>query len=153
MEKKQDEIEAAYHEVGHAVAALVLSHRFKDVLIGPRKNRLKYPEESLEGVWSDVDGHQREHIIVTMAGAASSEIRTGKPPDWDAVAYGGDRKAIVDLLLRGGPNHDSQFQELYSETLGLLRGHWKAVEAVTKALLEHKRLSYKQVKAIYDAAG
>jgi ATP-dependent Zn protease len=153
MEKKQDEIEAAYHEAGHAVAALVLSHRFKDVLIGPRKNRLKYPKESLEGVWSDAPDHQRQHIIISMAGAASSEIRTGKPPDWDAVAYGGDREAIVDLLLRGGPNHDSQFQELYSETLGLLRGHWKAVEAIAKALLEHKRLSYKQVKAIYDAAG
>jgi ATP-dependent Zn protease len=162
MEKKQDEIEAAYHEAGHAVAGLALGHWFKDVRIRAKGGgRVLYHEEYWERIdrtsWEEErEILQRERLTIIYAGEVATAIHYDKPLEIPNDGAGSDWDKVGRLLL--GHSADREGQDKHREAAiyeanALLGLHWEAVEAIAKALLERKRLSYKQVKAIYDAAG
>jgi hypothetical protein len=91
--------------------------------------------------------------MTLFAGEVAEHIRYGKPIELPDAGKGSDRDGIGLLLLKYSVDPegvDSYREEIKALLTTLLSLHWAAVEAVAKALLEHKRLSYKQVRAIYE---
>ncbi len=162
----------AYHEAGHAVAAVVLKRGVRNVTIRPRND---YAGRLLQrtGV-TETSSHKalRKDLIITAAGPVA-QARMSKCSTMrvlGGVRASGDREAIENMLNALG--EFTLTQEYYaplgkeisvqdmtagtrraiSEARSLLREHWPAVERVAKALLKHGRLTGTEVRALVQAS-
>ncbi len=158
----QADLEAtAYHEAGHAVAALALRVRFKHVTIIPNEEEgeaghLELGRAHMNAMVTGADKVLRKHLIITLAGEACQAVREGGRLELPQGSYRSDRGTVGNLLLAYSPFDEVRqqvwFEEGEREALDLIRNRWSAVEAVASALLEHSRLSYAQVREIYAQA-
>ena len=146
----------AYHEAGHAVAALDAGGEFMEATMH---------HECVVGITLP---NARRRGVVHMAGPEAELIETGadrgRPAHELQVRTGGDSARIGyelldDILDRPDPDSSSakveaqaRVQRATEEARVLMTARWAEVQAVAEALLEHERLDYQQVAQIVRAA-
>jgi hypothetical protein len=156
---------AAYHEAGHAVVAFLLSLRFKYVTIVRDEVSLGRLEPWRFPNWfrpDDIDfiyftrGRRKieAHIRISFAGSIAQRKFKGRAPRRIASR---DDASAVDMACRvcGSMKAAEHFVNwLYEETVRMLDQpfNWRFVEAVAAELLEHKRLTEQQVRAVFETA-
>ena len=147
----------AYHEAGHAVAAVVTGLRVQYVTINPddttgslghvlfaRFNKRFRPDVNLT-----LRGHEilMNHVLCSYAGAAGAGLLTGKDFDWTGAAA--DLDDVGELLLRLESEREALealalWQRLRARNL--IKLHRRAVELIAKRLLVHRKMSFADVQ-------
>ena len=162
--------DVAFHEAGHAVAAVELGVRFRDVSIvadesegsaGHMFSVLPLPfSGDLE---ADVEERGEEkvrrryerHLIVSLAGEAAQRIAanqlTGNPERYRGCDN--DRNAVYDVAVAIFENNEvaeAYVAFLYRRAVSIMRSPagWCGVAAVAAALQDKKMLSSAQVRSI-----
>jgi len=165
----------AWHEAGHAVAALVTNpeNRVAKVTIIPSTSGaggfcVSIPPERMYYTKQDL----RQQIMVSLAGRAAEELHfgadnvtTGASNDIEKattaamqyVAKFGMGNGIADMLLLKDEQRVAQesaelVNTLYMETLQLLQGNYSAVENLAKLLLEKETVDGEEIAELLTAA-
>ena len=139
----------AYHEAGHAVAAVFQAVRFEYVTIeaDPTRGNAGHIARSfrkpktLEHFYADG--------VMTMAGEAAQ--RRFRSSSVRRHHSGGDREAAVDLALRAGC--DGPQAELLVKLWGLkaealVEMRWPQISQVALALIDRRRLTEAEVREV-----
>jgi len=125
---------------------------------------------------ADPEALLRQYSHSACAGAAAEIIREGDI-EWfepacefigryDDVSISTDfgrLEICINLILKRQGNDDPEkwpldkvspfdvlFEELFEETIDILKSHWASVEAIEQALLKHKTLDREQLLEIYE---
>jgi hypothetical protein len=155
----------AYHEAGHAVLARVLRMGLRRVTIvwDPEQ---ECPGLCVSGRGGDVSpypttsgsraSHQRyirKRILLLWGGLAAEAIHYGRDSRRDASA---DEQEIAGLLYEadcaGDEDRSTYMDRLWCEAQAILAAHWRAVEALARALLERGELQGKSANRIMRLA-
>ena len=170
MREKEREI-TAWHEAGHAIAACVTNpeNRVARVTIIPSAGGaggfcVNIPAERMYYTKQDL----RHQIMVSLAGRAAEALHFG-PDNVTTGASGDIEKAttaamqyvtkfgmgsgLADMLLLKDDKKVAEecgalVDELYSETLTLLKAHFATLKAVAKSLLEKETLDGDEIAEI-----
>lgn len=162
--KESERATTAYHEAGHAVAAMLLGIKTVHVTIRPdhaagslghhRSGRMVWKRRLADGgeQSAQIRARGENHTIYCLAGSVAENIfrkkagmrknHAGARADWNevadiAVGLFGDL-ATANAFVR--------FAQLRAE--GLMFQWWSNVEAVAKALLEQETLTGDQVRSV-----
>jgi len=151
----------AYHEAGHAVAALHAGPllAFREVTIAP------VPVPGMKGMtWPGgvilpppppgpqdplIAKEERQVAMYQMAGPEAELVGTGHETGRRA------HKCTIREKLHTGSSRDESdayVQRAEDEAREFVAGHWAEIKAVADALLEHERLEYEQVARLAAAA-
>ena len=157
----------AFHEAGHAVAAIHFGLPFRYVTIVPddESQSLGHLKRNPYPAWfrPDIDTEGRSErlieksLMVTLAGGAADFVRSGRR---DHIGASGDMDRVGMLAAR---IYDSPFvPDLITKYVEYMMARsvawiinpmqWVQVEAVAAALLESKTIASKQVRHICDEA-
>lgn len=140
--------EVAYHEAGHAIAALALGVSFEKVSIEPddeshgRVHGFEVHEDELD----DLDFLKR-HIVITIAGPLAAARSLGEP---DCEPLNNDREAIVDMLIRacGDPEalaSGAAYKKYEERADRILDARWADVERLAVTLLGTETMAFGEV--------
>lgn len=154
---------SAYHEAGHAVAAVHVGLRFIEVTIRPGSDsygKVVFPSvgamdwsrwatptelvaiEGNEGVPLETPMAWLEaRFLVSWAGPIAEERFTG---EWDAEGASEDMEALATFLPLG----PDPFPDAREAARAVVDTRWTEIEAVAAGLLERGRLSGDEVRAI-----
>ena len=163
----RNEVATAYHEAGHAVVKACLGLGYSGISIVPDNDswgRVESSKPEKPSTYAAVDRRDRWHrsrfraekwVMVIQAGDMAQ-----RRYDPTSVGISYSRSDFVKcnvLLLNYDPdkkNPDAEFHYdlLQKWTESLIEQHWHLVEAVAKALLEHRELTGSQVRAVIHAA-
>ena len=128
----------AYHEAGHAAAAILLKRGINYASIVPKEGMIAHcnlPERKVSAAqkpkWSE------REILVLLSGPASEELYSGAINRRGAA---GDFNGAIELT------NDHEYQEeyldeIYDKAKTFIKNHWEQVKLLANALLEHKHLS------------
>lgn len=131
---------AAYHEAGHAVAAVVLGVRFDSVFVLGDSGRITPRRvDGLPVRWPD----DPATAVFTAAGPVA-EARQARRSLFNVLCDGG----AADYNDLGGHDVDA----VIAHARQMLRQHWRAVESVAGALLERGILEESDVALLVSAA-
>lgn len=141
----------AYHEAGHAVAALALDRPVVKVSIRPDRDRLGICFFGKAVFRPSEDWLERE-VLIALAGLAAEARHTGT---YDHEAAGRDLRYARGLSLqRAGSERQAERLEkrLLSKAEHLLDqgANWAAVERIAQALLESGEISGRQARHLYE---
>lgn len=156
----------AYHEAGHAVAGLCLGLRVRHVTIVPDEDSAGHVKSEREKpstafavecgyLWHPSRFRAEKLVMRMLAGEVAQRRYNPRSVRW---RHGqSDRNQSLDILLKYNPYEDApglthHYEMLRKWTVSLIEQHWHLVEAVAKALLEHRQLSGTQVRAVINAA-
>jgi hypothetical protein len=166
MKNSDKDAFVAHHEAGHAVAAWCLKIRARRATINPDENfggHVKIEREK-PSTYAAIGRGDRWHpsrlraeklVMFAQAGEVA-QLRY----DFHSVShyhYLMDLHDSIDILTRYAihdvnPDTKPHYGLLYKWTESLIEQHWHLVEAVARALLEHRELSGAQIRAVIDAA-
>jgi len=153
---------AAYHEAGHVVMAYLLRRRFRYVTID--QNELDEETKGLVRLaklnrpWEDICLLSTEEsrakiereIKVTLGGEVAEVLFVGRH-NWPGARD--DIKNCINFCTSQSGSFEEA--EAYLRWLWLgaqnnlkLSEHWAYVQAIAKALLEHRRISYHKARTI-----
>ena len=159
--KKVAELErTAYHEAGHAVMANILRRRFHFITIDPEKL-----DENTEGLVKMVHSNKlletiefggfdsqtltEKQIKITLGGEVACELLVG------SKSRHLSQDVQVSLHLAQSQCGNAEEADAYLNWLWLsvrnrlrLQHNWVCVQAVAKALMKHKTLSYRTAREI-----
>jgi hypothetical protein len=142
----------AYHEAGHAVAALALGRPVARVSVLPNRERLGACHFQ-KGVFRPSKDWVEQEIIISLAGLAAEARHTG---EYARDAAGRDLRFVRDLAVqRAGPRQAERLERrLLAKTEHLLAddGHWRAVEAIAAELLTRGEISGRAAKHLFEQA-
>jgi hypothetical protein len=166
-DKKSTLWATAYHEAGHAVAAMAYGKgiRRQGATIVPAKGELgsvwmlkHIPgDPSVDLLTPRMRVRIEEDIIVSLAGGAAQ--RKFRPSSVRSYHARSDREAAIDLLMYivGDERELKAYWRLLmvrTENFVRLPFRWMQIEAIAKALMEKKALGPGELKQIYvDALG
>jgi hypothetical protein len=153
----------AYHEAGHAVMSLAMRWKLLSITVVPHQNTLgscrNKPPPSIfqpdgNSDWQTLARVERE-IMIFLGGVAAEQILRGLA-DWK-ISADADMERAFDLAVYvcGDEKEISAFlQWLHRRTLNLLGldHHWRAVEGIAEALIEHKTVSGRRARQLFQAA-
>ncbi len=149
MEPPYDEA-TAYHEAGHAVAALALGRPVHRVSVLPDAVYLGLCEFRKGQYRPSEDWLERE-ILIALAGIAAEARHTGNYA-WDGAAR--DRQHVRRLAVqRAGERQAERLERrLLSKVEHLLaqEGHWRAVELIAAELLRCGVISGRAARHLFD---
>lgn len=143
----------AYHEAGHAVIALALDRPVVKVSIEPDRERLGICAFGKAVLRSSQDWLERE-VLIALAGMAAEAAHTGR---YDRDAAGRDLIYARGLALEraGNPRQAERLERrLLSKVEHLLQqtSHHRAVVLIAAALLEHRVISGRQARHLFEQA-
>ena len=151
MEPPFDEI-TAYHEAGHAVAALALGRPVQRVSVLPDAKFLGRCEFG-KGVFRPSEDWLEREILIALGGIVAEAMHTGDYA-WDGAAR--DLLTVRRLLVqRFGEKRADRFERrLLSKTEHLLgdEGHWAAVELIAADLVRLGTISGRAARHLFDRA-
>jgi hypothetical protein len=150
----------AYHEAGHAVAAVVRRIDIEDVAVNPTLSGDLHEDlwDALgevrggpvfscfeaEHVWAD-------HLVYTLAGPAA-EMRYAGLARWPLDRLDGDGKQVRQLLAISRLDFRHTLNDYQTLALLLVDGHWHQVEAVAASLIERRFLTAREVRRVIRSA-
>ena len=156
----------AYHEAGHAVAGLCLGLRVRHATIEPDGDSDGHVMSEREkpstafaiergDVWHSSRFRAEKRVMRLLAGEVAQRRYNPRSVRWRHAES--DRNQSLDILFKYSPYEDAldvnhHYEMLREWTVSLIEQHWHLVEAVAKALLEHRELSGTQVRAVIQAA-
>jgi hypothetical protein len=141
----------AYHEAGHAVVALFLHHRLREVTIVPdptegslgmcRSNPVRMPHDPGGGtIPQRVITWREESAMVCLAGREAQRQHAGRMP---RVGHGPDYTIALKLLADITSDEVELrlwWRLLEHRTRKLVRFRWTQIEKLARALLERRTL-------------
>lgn len=144
-----DEI-TAYHEAGHAVAAMALDRPVHKVSIKPKDAFLGICEFR-KGVFRPKDDWLEREVLIALAGIAAEARRTGA---YDRIGARRDLKVVHKLgLERVGERSLPRFEaRMFAKAENLLadEGNWKAVELIAAELLKLTEISGRAARHLFE---
>jgi hypothetical protein len=152
----------AYHEAGHAVAAFALRRAVKHLSIvsdtesNGRVVNHKLPDTFHPDYEDDARTRafiEREIMIFLAGGVALQKFQGHRRRLGDCQ----DQRGAVDLAnhVCGDPDESLAFIAWLRERTRLLLNqpwHWRAVEDIARTLVEHKELTGRRARRIFQAA-
>jgi ATP-dependent Zn protease len=163
MGKRQDMNEVAYHEAGHAVIAWVLGRRFKYVTIIPELEdgslgHVMYGNLS-KNFNPEIDEYDKtrrileKEILLSFAGVLAGKKFKGRH---NFVGARSDRDIAFDYAIRICNSNIEETKKyvdwLWVRCRNMVDSNWEDIQTVARALMENKRLTYKEVgKVIRDS--
>jgi ATP-dependent Zn protease len=141
----------AYHEAGHAVAALALDRPVVKVSVRPDRDRLGICAFGKPVFRPSEDWLERE-VLIALAGMAAEARHTGT---YHREAAGRDLRYARSLALQRAGN-ERQAERLERRLLAkaehlLDRGaNWRAVERIAAELLRAGEISGRQARHLYE---
>lgn len=144
----------AFHEAGHAVAAIVLDRPFTDVTVGLTGHDLGGVTQLGASEWDDTQeptflARVAAQVVMAYAGPTAEERHTGADPGVGALSdyataewfaeYAGETDAVPDYL-----------QRRRADAQALIEANWGKVELLAAALLNRPRLTSVEAKAITE---
>lgn len=141
----------AYHEAGHAVAALALDRPVVKVSIRPDRDRLGICFFGKAVIRPTQDWLERE-VLIALAGMAAEARRTGA---YDLAGAARDLRYARTLALRRAGN-ERQAERLERRLLAKAEhlldqpAHWPAVERIAAELLGAGEISGRQARHLFD---
>lgn len=160
MPTTNKELEAtAYHEAGHAVAHWRFGCPITRVTIAPEDDYLGVvvaddPVMYMHLDWDaspEIDQALNQGIMIYFAGPLA-QVRFDSS-SWSEFHGDSDYETASPMLLRlGGSSENASAisERLESETRAFLEKHWREVEAVANALLEHRDLDGTSVTTLLE---
>jgi ATP-dependent Zn protease len=151
----------AYHEAGHAVAAVAHKGKLKTVTIVPGKGYAgrvrRHRERNLQGIERDNTprGQRAAENAAQIELAGYIAQKRYKRRSCHKYHWESDRNAATDLLLSfsSSTRHlDAYIKAISIRTEDLVAHWWPAIKAVAAALLERGTLSGDEVQKIVEAA-
>lgn len=149
----------AYHEAGHAVARLALGLSLGRVSIVSDAESNGHCVYALSRTFHpDLANGQRmeaavhRHIVAALAGESAEYVLRGRH-NWGGASH--DRRVAADLaayVSGDGEEEAALLKWLDIKARNLVRGRWRAVEAVAALLLDTKEASRAQVTATIQGA-
>ena len=140
----------AFHEAGHAVAALALDRPVVRVSIRPDRDALGICAFGKAVFRPSKDWLERE-VLIALAGMAAEAKRTGA---YDREAAGRDLRYAGKLAMqRGGERQAERLQRrMLARVENLLErpANWAAVERIAAELLRSGEMSGRQARHLYD---
>jgi hypothetical protein len=155
----------AYHEAGHAVAAYVLHRALGHVSIEPERGSLGHMktrrfEESFQPD-AEVKRGTRERlekeIMVCLAGPIAERRFVGRLRQDTIVGASrdfNDAARCADCLCGNSEETDAYLAWLSVRATNLIKlaWHWRAIQTLAEALLEHRRIGHRKVREIIKQA-
>jgi len=150
-------LRVAYHEAGHAVAAIVENRSFRSVTIVPTEDALgscsasRWPRNSNPEYSTDLLTLKRleSDIIVFLAGHIAEKHFSGRN-NWVGSSH--DRRAAADYAsyLVGSDEELAAYQEwLWIRTEGLVRVYQQEIATLATSLLTEKTIQGKRAREIF----
>ncbi|MFO0846216.1 MAG: hypothetical protein U0797_28200 [Gemmataceae bacterium] len=141
----------AYHEAGHAVAALALDRPVTRVSILARRDTLGICAFG-KAVFRPTEDWVERETMISLAGLAAEARHTG---EYDHDAAGRDLQFVRRLTIqRAGNERQAERLErrLLSRVENLLDrpAHWAAVEAIAAELLTSGEISGRQARHLFE---
>jgi ATP-dependent Zn protease len=141
----------AFHEAGHAVAALALDRPVVRVSILPDRDSLGICAFGKAVFRPSEDWLERE-VLISLAGLAAEARHTG---EYDRESAGRDLRYARRLSLqRAGSDRQAERLErrLLAKAEHLLDrpGNWAAVERIARELLAAGEMSGRQARHLYE---
>lgn len=140
----------AYHEAGHAVAALALGRPVRSVSIRPDSLRLGNCAFGTGSLRASADELEREALIA-LGGIAAELLWRGH---YDAIGGAHDLRAVARLTLEraGGRRAERLERRLLTKAQHLLGddANWRAVERLAAELLARQIVSGRAARHIWD---
>jgi ATP-dependent Zn protease len=141
----------AFHEAGHAVAALALDRPVVRVSIRPNRDELGICAFGKAVFRPSEDWLERE-VLIALAGMAAEAKRTG---EYDREAAGRDLRYAGKLALqRAGSGRQAERLErrMLARVENLLErpANWAAVESIAAELLRSGEMSGRQARHLYE---
>ena len=167
---KAEQLCVAYHEAGHAVASCKLDYTLGRTGVtiepsggflgrcGPGKycGRRRGVSDAEREYAAKGRGHFESDAVIALAGAAAE--RRFQPYSVKSVKAGSrsDDNFVKDGLRfysqHGAEEYNAYLKLLKIRAAKLVEKHWPCVEAVAAALVQRKRLSTNEVRAIVREA-
>jgi ATP-dependent Zn protease len=142
----------AYHEAGHAVAALVLGRPVHKVSVLPNRDRLGWCEFR-KGVFRPSEDWLERELLIALAGMAAEARHTG---EYDHDAAGRDLRYVRGLALRRASERSVERLErrMLAKIEHLLAddGVWRAVELIAAELRKSGVISGRAARHLFDLA-
>ena len=150
-ERPGEDEATAYHEAGHAVAALALDRPVVKVSIQPDRDRLGICFYGKAVFRPSEDWLERE-VLLALAGMAAEARHTGT---YDRAGAARDLRYAHRLAVqRAGNERQAERLErrLLAKAEHLLQRevNWRAVERIAAALIEQKEISGRQARHLYE---
>ena len=148
-----EDVATAYHEAGHAVAALALDRPVVKVSILADRDRAGICFFGKAAFRPSEDWLERE-VLIALAGLAAEARQTG---EYNRDAAARDLRYARQLSVQRAGN-DRQAERLERRLLSkaehlLERGsYWSAVERIAAALLRAGEISGRQARHLFDEA-
>ena len=145
----------AYHEAGHAVMAQLCGRRLTEVeIVGDEDHSgsvqsLRFADEhgSVHDPALPTAPIERR-LLCTAAGMVAENLATGRQ-EWDESCEDLDAAVHLAMKVVGDCERVVPYLEIVREhTEELLRGQWRAVEALADALVERRRMSGEEVRRL-----
>lgn len=160
-EETQDAIErAAYHEAGHAIAAIWHEIELDRVTVVPESGTLGYVEHGFSGLAGlEADREKLEaQALIALAGAAceAHHFGRGREVDWNADDYRHDAvqaSAVLQSLSAHDDEGAAYFDWIKERAMSLVAmpRFVEAADALAEALIERRELTGEQAsKLVYD---
>lgn len=142
----------AYHEAGHAVAALALGRPVHKVSVLPDRDRLGWCEFK-KGAFRPTEDWVEREAVIALAGLAAEAIHTGT---YAFAEAGRDLRYVRKLLAyRASPRTLPRVERrMLSKAEHLLADdeNWQAVAAIAAELRRLGQISGRAARHLYDHA-
>ena len=155
MRYTREQTRMAYHEAGHALAAMHFTH-FSSIGIERQVKRYGRIFTQRQGWLHPVRGETvslENYILFHLAGPMAEELCPYGPGPHFYHTSANDRESVCVTLseigfVEGEEDTNDYMAECRARVKNMLKTHWPEIVALAKALLERKRLTGAQAEKI-----